>query len=126
MLSALLLALAAPQSVSAHFPLCGSERRVTCVVDGDTFWLNRVKYRIADIDAPEVSQPQCRAELEAGNRATYRLQALLNAGPIEVRTQGLDRYDRTLATVWRGRRSIGAMLVQEGHAREWGDRRGWC
>ena len=126
-LAAILLTLVAPMPAEqAAFTICGDARRVTCVVDGDTFWLDRVKYRIADIDAPEVSNPQCRAEAEAANRATLRLQTLLNGGPIELRTQGLDRYGRTLTTVWRNGRSLGAVMVQEGHARQWGDRRGWC
>lgn len=101
-------------------------RRITCVVDVDTFWQDRVKYRIADIDAPEVSRPQCKAESNLARRSTLRLASLLNAGPYRIEAAGLDRYGRTLATVWRGRRSIGSQLVSEGLAREWGDRRGWC
>ena len=38
------------------FAVCGMVRR-TCVVDGDTIWLEGVKIRIADIDTPEISQP---------------------------------------------------------------------
>lgn len=122
-----LLAIAAQGSaIQPRFPICGEGRRVTCVVDGDTFWLNRVKYRLADIDAPEVSQPQCRAEAQAGEQATLRLAQLLNAGPIELQEHGLDRYERTLVTVRQGGQSVGARMVREGHAREWGDRRGWC
>jgi len=108
------------------FPICGQGRRVTCVVDGDTFWHNRSKYRLADIDAPEVSEPQCAAEARQGRAATYRLAALLNAGRFELQSQGLDRYGRTLATVTRSGRSIGGQLISEGLARRWGDRRGWC
>jgi endonuclease YncB( thermonuclease family) len=108
------------------FPICGASRRVTCVVDGDTFWHNRVKYRLADIDAPEVTKPQCRAEAKQGQAATYRLAALLNAGRIELHSKGLDRYRRTLVTVMRSGRSIGGQLVSEGLARRWGDKRGWC
>lgn len=108
------------------FPICGEGRRVTCVVDGDTFWHNRIKYRLADIDAPEVSQPQCAAEARQGQAATNRLAALLNAGRFELQEQGVDRYGRTLATVTRSGRSIGEQLVSEGLARRWGDRRGWC
>jgi micrococcal nuclease len=108
------------------FPICGDGRRVTCVVDGDTFWHNRIKYRLADIDAPEVSQPQCAAEARQGRAATYRLADLLNAGSFELQPQGLDRYGRTLATVTRSGRSIGGQLIGEGLARRWGDRMGWC
>ena len=108
------------------FPICGTSRRVTCVVDGDTFWHNRVKYRLADIDAPEVTKPQCSAEAKQGQAATYRLAALLNAGRFELHSQGTDRYGRTLVTVTRSGRSIGEQIVGEGLARRWGDRRGWC
>lgn len=108
------------------FAICGEGRRVTCVVDGDTFWHNRIKYRLADIDAPEVGQPQCEAEARRGQAATYRLAALLNAGRFELHSQGVDRFGRTLVKVTRSGRSIGVQLVSEGLARRWGDRRGWC
>lgn len=108
------------------FPICGEGRRVTCVVDGDTFWHNRIKYRLADIDAPEVGNPRCEAEAKLGRAATYQLAAFLSAGSFELREQGTDRYGRSLVTVTRGGRSIGGQLVGEGLARRWGDRRGWC
>lgn len=121
------LFLALAVSIDAQsFPICSEGRRVTCVVDGDTFWHNHIKYRLADIDAPEVSNPRCEAEAKLGRAATYRLAALLNAGKLELQEQGADRYGRTLATVTRGGRSIGGILVGEGLARRWGDRRGWC
>lgn len=128
MLTGLLAMLLTSQSlsVSDEFPICGEGRRVTCVVDGDTFWHNRIKYRLADIDAPEVSKPQCGAEARQGQAATFRLAALLNAGHLELHTRGQDRYRRTLVTVTRSGRSIGGQLVSEGLARRWGDRRGWC
>lgn len=109
-----------------QFPICGEGRRVTCVVDGDTFWLDRVKYRLADIDAPEASNPRCRAEARLAEASTARLAQLLSAGPFRLETRGLDRYGRTLAVVSRSGQSFGARLVNEGLARNWGDRRGWC
>ncbi|MHA6334058.1 thermonuclease family protein [Qipengyuania sp. CAU 1752] len=113
-------------SVQADFPICGASKRVTCVVDGDTFWMDRVKYRVADIDAPEVSSPRCEREATMAEAATYRLAQLLNDGPFSLARQGTDRYGRTLATVSRSGHSLGARLVSEGLARKWGDRRGWC
>jgi micrococcal nuclease len=114
-------------STIAAMPICGEGPRITCVVDGDTFWLAGVKYRIADIDAPEVSRPSCAAELALGNRATNRLADLLQHGRFEVRPTGTDRYNRTLAIVIRDGRSIGMQLVGEGLARRWdGSRRSWC
>lgn len=42
-------------SASEAFSVCGSGQRITCVVDGDTFWFRGEKIRIADIDTPELS-----------------------------------------------------------------------
>lgn len=109
-----------------QFPICSEGRRVTCVVDGDTFWLDRVKYRLADIDAPEVSNPRCNAEARLAQASTVRLAQMLNAGPFHLETRGKGRYGRTLAVVSRSGFSFGARLVSEGLARNWGDRRGWC
>jgi len=123
----LALSLAMAGDISQRrFPICGEGRRVTCVVDGDTFWLDRVKYRIADIDAPEVSNPRCQAEARLAGQATVRLAQMLSAGPFQLETRGLDRYGRTLAVVSRSGYSFGGRLVREGLARSWGDTRGWC
>lgn len=62
----------------ATFPICGSAKRITCVVDGDTIWYRGTKIRIADIDTPEVSDPGCAREAQMGGKATYRMQYLLN------------------------------------------------
>ena len=114
---------------SPQFSICGSVRRI-CVVDGDTFWLDGVKIRIADIDTPEIGQPQCDREYQLGMKATYRLVELLNAGPFELRTIGgrdEDRFGRKLRVVIRSGRSLGDQLVSEGLARTWSGRREpWC
>ena len=96
-------------------------------IDGDTFWLDRTKYRIADIDAPEVGRPRCQAELERGQRATVRLAELLDDGRFEVQPTGLDKFGRTLAIVNIDGRSIGIQLVRERLAHVWGGPdRSWC
>jgi len=108
---------------------CGQVRH-TCVVDGDTIWLDGVKIRIADIDTPEIRQPKCRFEKQLGERAAIRLVELLNEGPIEIASAGdrdQDRYGRKLRILYRNGRSLGAQLVHEGLARNWGgDRLPWC
>lgn len=111
------------------FSIC-PRRAVTCVVDGDTFWLDGVKIRIADIDTPEVRTPQCSSERALGIRATARLIDLLNAGPFELRRASggeYDRYGRLLRVVVRDGKSIGAQLVEEGLAHTWvGHKEPWC
>lgn len=121
--------VSAPQGKAAHFPICGGGQRVTCVVDGDTFWLEGQKIRVADIDTPEISSPRCDAELQLGQRAKYRMQELLNAGPIalEPADRATDRYGRALFRVTRGGESLGGTLVGEGLA-VWfgGGKPDWC
>ena len=102
---------------------------VTRVVDGDTFWFQGAKYRIADIDTPETHGPRCPAEAALGARATRRLQSLMNAGAfsLEQGDRDTDRYGRSLRIVTRSGESIGAILVAEGLARDWdGARHPWC
>ena len=115
---------------AANFAMCGgSGERDNCVVDGDTFWYRGDKIRIADINTPEVSEPDCVREARLGARATGRLHALLNAGPftLEAVDRDSDAYGRLLRTVTRGGESLGATLVGEGLAEEWqGYRRSWC
>jgi micrococcal nuclease len=119
---------AATPEIIARFAPCGSSR-ITCVVDGDTFWLDGVKYRIADINTPEVSSPQCAHEADLGRKASDRLAQLLGAGPFTLTPadRDEDQYGRKLRVVERDGRSIGAQLVAEGLAHEWqGRREGWC
>jgi endonuclease YncB( thermonuclease family) len=118
-----------PDIESARFATCGSGPRVTCVVDGDTFWYRGAKIRIADINTPEVSEPQCAEEARLGAAATRRLAALLNDGPftLEIIDRDRDRYGRLLRVVTRGGESLGLVLVREGLAEEWRGYRGsWC
>ena len=121
--------LAATDTESARFEACGRGERINCVVDGDTFWYAGEKIRVADINTPEVSEPQCPREAALGARASARLQALLNDGAftLEPAERERDRYGRLLRTVTRQGESVGAMLVREGLAEEWrGRRSGWC
>ncbi|HEV7434745.1 MAG TPA: thermonuclease family protein [Pseudorhizobium sp.] len=127
--SALLAASQPRPGTSANFEICKSVRE-TCVVDGDTFWLNGMKIRIADIDTPEISQPRCAAEQRLGEKAKHRLRDLLNAGPFQLAAwegRDQDKYGRKLRVVVRDGKSLGDHLVSEGLARTWAGRREpWC
>jgi endonuclease YncB( thermonuclease family) len=111
------------------FGSCSGPIRTTCVVDGDTIWLEGEKIRIADINTPEVSKPDCSVERALGERATSRLTSLLNEGGFSLRTvdRDEDRFGRKLRVVTRNGESLGATLVAEGLAETWtGSRRSWC
>lgn len=114
---------------AARFAQCEGADRVTCVVDGDTFWYRGLKIRIADINAPELGHPSCAYEARLAEAATRRLTDLLNAGPFTLAVDGreTDRYGRALRVVTRGGRSLGEVLEREGLAEHWHGRRGdWC
>jgi micrococcal nuclease len=136
-LFAILFANLAPSSAAtastdpegAAFAGCSGSGRITCVVDGDTFWYQGRKIRIADINAPEVSHPGCAREAALGAAATRRLTQLLNAGPFTLAIEGreIDRYGRELRVVLRRGISLGVQLEREGLAEHWQGRRGdWC
>lgn len=116
---------AAPQ----NFDLCAGGKRTSCVVDGDTFWLDGTKIRIADINTPEVSSPQCEAEAVLGRQASRRLAEILSGGAFDLRAadRDEDQYGRKLRIVERDGQSVGLILVAEGLAHEWrGRRESWC
>ena len=116
-------------AVRLHFSSCFVGGGTNCVVDGDTIWLDGRKIRILDIDAPETHDPGCAEEKALGDRATERLQVILNSGMVTLRSAGRDedRYGRKLRIVEVDGQSVGDMLVGEGLARPYGSgRQPWC
>lgn len=127
--STLLSSTQAVEQFDESFAECSGPVRYTCVVDGDTFWLKGEKIRIADINTPEVSEPQCEAEAVRGAAATRLLIGLLNAGGFSLESvdRDEDRFGRKLRVVTRGGDSLGEALVDEGLAERWtGSRSSWC
>lgn len=115
--------------LSARFGLCHRGGGRNCVVDGDTFWFEGEKYRIADIDTPETHPARCAEEAALGEAATRRLHGWLNEGAFTLETidRDTDQYDRKLRIVRRRGASVGDALVDAGLARRWeGYRRPWC
>ena len=128
--TALSAPLAGPEdTLYANFGICDGGKRQNCVVDGDTFWFAGEKYRVLDINTPEISNPQCDRELALGRAATQRFRQLINDGPFSLESgpEETDRYGRKLRRVTRGGQSLGDILVAEGLAETWqGHRSGWC
>lgn len=112
--------------LSRPMPVCGAARRVSCVVDGDTFWLSGEKVRLEGIDAPEI-EGACAYERNLAQRAKVRLSEILSNREIRLSRSGSDRYGRTLARAETPSGEAGAILVSEGLARPWaGRRQPWC
>lgn len=114
---ALLAALAAPVG-AADFPVCGSAARVTCVVDGDTFWLDGVKIRPEGYDAPEMGPPRCRRPAAGAREARAALAGLLGSGALGIEAHGRS-YDRVLARVTIDGRDLAALMLATGLVRRY-------
>lgn len=104
-----------------------NERRVTCVVDGDTIWYQGTKIRLIGIDTPEV-EGRCAAERQIAAKATQYLTTLLNSGLQMIEYDGEDRYGRALARLWVTGGEVGPAMLAAGLAEPY-PRRGpppWC
>lgn len=110
--------------VLAAAVLCVSPR----VHDGDTLRCGDEKVRIANIDAPELSNsPPCHdrrryrywCDYAAGVASRDALIQLIGQGRVTFDRQGVDRYGRTLARVQVNGVDAGEWLVAQGLARRW-------
>lgn len=102
-------------------------------IDGDTVVIGDTRYRIANIDAPEIHAAKCDAEKRLALVAKRRMDDLLRSGPVRVTIgdpvdgRRTDRHGRTLATLSVDGRDLGGIMIDEGLARPWeGRRRSWC
>lgn len=87
MIATLTLALAEPLACRA--------------IDGDTIACGEERIRLVDIYTPELGEP-------GGELAREKLRQRLEAGAIEIRRHGRDRYGRTLGDVYVG----GTRIIQ--------------
>lgn len=116
---------------SQTLPNCGLDARavrgVTCLVDGDTGWENGEKWRVAGIDTPELSKPECASERRWAVAARDRMRTLMSGG-YSLSGRDTDRYGRRLVTVTLSDgRDAGEVLVAEGLSQRWPNRGNpWC
>jgi micrococcal nuclease len=102
------------------------------IIDGDTVRLPSGEViRIWNIDAPETARARCEAEASLGWLASERLGQLLRRGPVAVvmdepAGRREDRYGRTLARLTIAGRDIGEIMIRDGLATRWPQRRDWC
>lgn len=89
---------------------------VVAIHDGDTVTVmiaekERVKIRLAEIDAPELKQSY-------GEDAHKALVELIGDKDVSVDVQTKDRYGRSVGRIWLGERDVNFLMVSKGAA--------WC
>lgn len=104
------------------------------VVDGDTvkmrvtIWLDQelvVAIRLAEVDAPELFRPSCKAEKENAARARDFVAAFLSGGDVALYDVSHGKYaGRAVARIEAGGEDLGEALVGAGLAVE--GRGDWC
>jgi endonuclease YncB( thermonuclease family) len=125
--------LIATSSDAQQFEKCvpGKKRTAaeTCVVDGDTLWLDGVKIRLKGFDTPETQTSICGGvyEISLGHRAKERLIELLNANDWSIEYLGRDSTQerRRLATIRISGEDVGDILINERLARRWPKGKEW-
>ncbi|MGN6487333.1 MAG: thermonuclease family protein [Devosia sp.] len=114
-------------AAAADFRTCKGGHRVTCVVDGDTFWLKGEKIRLEGYDSPEMGPPKCSRPAVGAIEARDALTQLLNSGTVELKRRGVDRYGRTLARVMINGQDITDTMIGAGHGRRYQrGQQSWC
>lgn len=125
------ISLAATATASA-IPLCSggdrAARKVTCIVDGDTGWEHGVKWRMLDIDTPEIDHAECSNERKLGEQARDRLRSLMDHGYKIEWAHEKGKYRRELVTVrLADGRDAGKVLINQGLAQPWPNHGNkWC
>lgn len=95
------------------------------VADGDTITVinntngNRVRVRLAGIDAPEVDHGKGRPGQPLGMAAQGALASILLMANIEVHPNGTTSYGRIVATVTANGKDVATQMVAVGLARDY-------
>lgn len=98
------------------------------LIDGDTGWQNGVKWRLLDVDTPELHSPDCAREYKLAVEAKNRLRQLMSEGYKVEWSNVRGRYGRELVRIrLASGRDAGSTLLSEGLAQPWPHRGNiWC
>jgi len=92
---------------------------VTKVSDGDTLTVKSkhktITVRLSRIDAPEISHYGNPAQ-PFGKEAGDWLREVARGEPVTVQIDTVDKYGRSVGTVFMGNENLNAMMVEDGYA----------
>ena len=97
--------------------LIASEKKIQ-VIDGDTIYIGKLKYRFFGIDAPEIKQicEKNNIKIQCGVIAKSVLQNKIADKIPECVVKDKDRYQRLVAECFIGKESLSRFMVREGYA----------
>jgi endonuclease YncB( thermonuclease family) len=120
MMAAAVMMLCVPSAYAAVLPVCAAADRAgrapTCIYDGDTGWQDGVKWRLKDIDAPEIGRKtaDCRTEQRKGIHARDRLRKMMARGYTIVNTGRDDSAGFALVHIrLEDGRDVGLQMLSE-------------
>ena len=88
------------------------------IVDGDTIHINKIKYRLHGIDAPEIKQ-LCKIKeknYKCGVKSKEFLVSLIGSQSVKCNHKEKDRYKRIVAECFAGETNLNKELVRNGWA----------
>jgi len=88
------------------------------IIDGDTIHINKVKYRLHGIDAPEIRQI-CqinKKNYNCGIKSKEFLISLIDNRRVKCNKKDVDRYKRVVAKCFVGNTNLNKALVRNGWA----------
>ena len=88
------------------------------IVDGDTIHINKIKYRLHGIDAPEIKQ-FCKINnknYNCGGKSKDFLVSLIGNHSVRCEHKDVDRYKRVVAECFVGKTNLNKELVRNGWA----------
>ena len=97
--------------------LIASEKEIQ-VIDGDTIYVGKLKYRFFGIDAPEIKQicEKDNTKIQCGVIAKSVLKNKIADKIPECIVKDKDRYQRLVAECFIGKESLSRFMVREGYA----------
>ncbi|CAO6132063.1 COG1525 Micrococcal nuclease (thermonuclease) homologs [Candidatus Pelagibacterales bacterium] len=97
--------------------LIASEKKIQ-VIDGDTIYIGKLKYRFFGIDAPEIKQicEKDNTKIQCGVIAKNVLKNKIADKIPECVVKDKDRYQRLVAECFIGKESLSRFMVREGYA----------
>ena len=88
------------------------------IVDGDTIHIDKIKYRLHGIDAPEMKQ-LCKIKeksYKCGVKSKEFLVSIIGNQSVKCNKKDIDRYKRIVAECYVGKTNLNKELVRNGWA----------